>query len=158
MPSQSPRHAASRRLIAVATAVAISGAGIQTASGQDQLSSFNISNITDLHGYIIPSGSQPGAEKLQCAVENADDGRPQHFLASGDSIGGSPFDSAILNDEPTLKVLSEMELVATAVENHEFDKGYGDVTGRVEELTDFPLLGANVEGNPVLEPYHIEEI
>lgn len=46
-----------------------------------------------------------------------------------------------------------MGLDYSAVGNHEFDKGYADLSGRVADLADFDYLGANVEGeNPDLAP------
>ena len=74
-------------------------------------------------------------------------------MSSGDNIGGSPFQSSILGDEPTLEALNQMGLDYSAVGNHEFDKGYADLSGRVADLADFDYLGANVEGeNPDLAP------
>ncbi len=52
-----------------------------------------------------------------------------------------------------------MGLQASAVGNHEFDRGFDDLTGRVgvdgTGLADFPYLGANVyeNGQPALPEY-----
>ncbi|WP_353080896.1 bifunctional metallophosphatase/5'-nucleotidase [Tessaracoccus lapidicaptus] len=66
------------------------------------------------------------------------------LLSSGDNIGASTFDSMILDDTPTLDVLNAIGLDASAVGNHEFDKGWSDLSGRVVPQSDFPYLGANV--------------
>ena len=137
-----------RRMIAIATAVAASAAGIQSVAAQTTVSQFSIANITDLHGYVTPAGNHPGALKLECTLAAATGDLPQHFVSSGDSIGGSPFSSSSLNDEPTLEALNQLGLVASAVGNHEFDRGYDDLTGRVDTLANFPYLGANVDGDP----------
>lgn len=83
----------------------------------------------------------------------------QAFVSSGDNIGGSPFQSSILGDEPTLEALNQMGLDYSAVGNHEFDKGHADLSSRVADLADFDYLGANVEGeNPDLAPYGISHL
>ena len=53
------------------------------------------------------------------------------MLGAGDLIGASLFNSAVQNDQPTIDVLNELCLNASSVGNHEFDKGYADLTGRV---------------------------
>ncbi|MGP6174238.1 bifunctional metallophosphatase/5'-nucleotidase [Corynebacterium sp. A21] len=148
-----------RRSVAAATVAAVSVFGVSLAHAQEDLAQFNITNITDFHGYISPSGAHPGAAMLKCAVDAAAGDRPQSFVSSGDNIGGTPFASSILGDEPTLEALNQMGLDFSAVGNHEFDKGYADLTGRVAEKADFEYLGANVEGGtPALAPYGISEL
>ena len=87
------------------------------------------------------------------------------LLSAGDNIGASLFASAYNDDKPTIDVLNALEVDATAVGNHEFDKGWpwykshvvdGGATapdGTPYPAADFPTLGANVldaSGNPVL--------
>lgn len=148
-----------RQVVAAATVAAVSVSGVAIAHAQENIGQFNITNITDFHGYIAPAAAHPGAAMLKCAVDRAAGELPQAFVSSGDNIGGTPFSSAILDDEPTIAALNEMGLDFSAVGNHEFDKGYADVTGRVTDLADFPLLGANVEGgSPELAPYGLAEL
>ncbi|MFJ8583018.1 5'-nucleotidase C-terminal domain-containing protein, partial [Micromonospora sp. NPDC093277] len=82
------------------------------------------------------------------------------FISAGDNIGASTFVSAIDGDNPTLDALNSMGLVASAVGNHEFDKGMADLTGRVSDRADFPYLGANVyRGNErALPAYSVSTI
>ena len=49
---------------------------------------------------------------------------------AGDNIGASLFASAVQKDQPTIDVLNALELNASAVGNHEFDKGWPDLTDR----------------------------
>ena len=49
------------------------------------------------------------------------------FVAAGDLIGASPLLSALFHDEPTIESLSVMGLEASAVGNHEFDKGAAEL-------------------------------
>jgi 5'-nucleotidase len=84
------------------------------------------------------------------------------FVSSGDNIGASLFASSYFQDTPTLDVLNALELQASAVGNHEFDKGFSDLTGRVKSEADFPYLGANVyqrgTKTPVLPEYDTVEV
>lgn len=69
----------------------------------------------------IPAG---GAEHLATAVRELRAKNPNHiFVAAGDLVGASPFLSALFHDEPTIEALGLMGLEASAVGNHEFDRG-----------------------------------
>ena len=76
------------------------------------------------------------------------------LISSGDNIGASVFDSFILDDEPTLEILNAAALDVSTVGNHEFDRGFGDLSGRVNDLSSFPYLAANVysSGTTVAAP------
>lgn len=68
------------------------------------------------------------------------------LLSAGDNIGGSTFVSASQDDQPTLDILKAAQVDGAAAGNHEFDKGWSDLKGRViPEVQDvFPYLAANV--------------
>jgi 5'-nucleotidase len=69
-----------------------------------------------------------GAEYLATAVRELRAKNPNHiFVAAGDVIGASPLTSALFNDEPTIEAMSLMGLEASAVGNHEFDKGSAEL-------------------------------
>ena len=69
----------------------------------------------------VPAG---GAEHLATAVQQMRASNPNHiFVAAGDLVGATPLLSALFKDEPTIESLSLMGLEASAVGNHEFDKG-----------------------------------
>jgi 5'-nucleotidase len=69
----------------------------------------------------VPAG---GAEHLATAVAELRAAHPNHiFVAAGDLIGATPLLSALFRDEPTIESLTLMGLEASAVGNHEFDKG-----------------------------------
>ena len=69
-----------------------------------------------------------GAEQLATAVAELRAANPNHiFVAAGDLIGASPLLSALFHDEPTVEALSAMGLEASAVGNHEFDKGANEL-------------------------------
>lgn len=106
--------------------------------------------INDFHGRLEspttgPNGPVGGAAQLAGLVGQLRGQNPNTlFLSAGDNIGASTFISAIDQDNPTLDALNLMGLDASAVGNHEFDKGMADLTDRVIPRADFAYLGANV--------------
>lgn len=101
----------------------------------------NILSYNDFHGRIL------SADLFFSIVEQQriDHGEDNVLTISvGDDIGGSIFESMIDQDNPTLDILNAIELDVQAVGNHEFDKGWADLSGRVANRTDFNHLGANV--------------
>lgn len=101
--------------------------------------------INDLHGHLrpppggirlrdpqnptktvdVPAG---GVEHLASALREARAKNPNHvFVAAGDLVGASPLLSALFHDEPTVEVLGRLDLAASAVGNHEFDRGAAEL-------------------------------
>nr|WP_307858304.1 ExeM/NucH family extracellular endonuclease [Cellulomonas fulva] len=116
-------------------------------------------NINDFHGRIDANTVRfAGTVEQQRAAATG----PVAFLSAGDNIGASLFASATQDDQPTIDVLNALDLSASAVGNHEFDKGFADLRDRVigaegDENAGWDYLGANVyqEGTttPVLPEY-----
>ena len=120
-------------------------------------------NFNDFHGRLAEDrpdtvGVVGEIERLRA---DAGDGNSL-LLSAGDNIGGSLFPSFSQDDDPAIELLNAIELDASAVGNHEFDRGYDDLRQRIDgggERTQagFPYLGANVYGagtqDPVLEEY-----
>src|SRR5438552_2317557 len=115
--------------------------GAQTAAAVD----LRILAINDFHGNLrpppggiriadpadktkniaVPAG---GAEHMASLVKQLREGHKNTiFVAAGDLIGASPFLSAMFHDEPTIESLSMMGLDISAVGNHEFDEGKGEL-------------------------------
>ncbi|ROT27950.1 ExeM/NucH family extracellular endonuclease [Micromonospora sp. HM5-17] len=124
--------------------------GIDTDADPSGPVELQLLSINDFHGRLespTTVGGQPvgGAAQLAGLVEQLRAENPNTvFVSGGDNIGASTFISAIDGDNPTIDALNAMGLAASAVGNHEFDKGIADLTGRVADRADFPLLGANV--------------
>lgn len=113
-----------------------------TASGPVKV---RVLAINDFHGNLKPplggiriqdpagsgrlvSVDAGGAEHLATAVAALRAVNPNHaFVAAGDLIGASPLLSALFRDEPTIEALGLMGLEASAVGNHEFDKGLAEL-------------------------------
>ena len=66
------------------------------------------------------------------------------FVAAGDLIGASTFESFIQQDEPTIDALNEAGLDVSAVGNHELDQGFDDLNDRVQDLADWEYIVANL--------------
>lgn len=126
-----------------------------------------ILGINDFHGRLVPDSfsGNAGAAVLAGAVHDLETTYPDTvFAAAGDLIGASTFESFVAKDKPTIDVLNAMDLDVSAVGNHEFDKGYADLTDRVMSPYDavtnpyggatWQYLGANVRdaatGDPAL--------
>lgn len=77
-----------------------------------------IFGFNDFHGRIL------AADKLftpVAAARTADGADNVALLSIGDNIGGSTFESASQDDNPTVQILNTIGIDASAVGNHEFD-------------------------------------
>ncbi|NVE95173.1 bifunctional metallophosphatase/5'-nucleotidase [Altererythrobacter lutimaris] len=145
--------------------------------------------LNDFHGNIEPvsrariaeTGQEPkriaagGAAYLAAAVSEARQ-QAEHSLviAAGDLIGASPLASSYFLDEPAIGAMNRLGLDFNAVGNHEFDRGWEELTriqeGGCEKHTlrepcgvekpypgaDFQFLAANVvmpDGNTLFSAY-----
>lgn len=117
-------------------------------------------NINDFHGRIDANTTKFATTVEQLRAEKGEENTL--FLSAGDNIGASLFASSIQDDQPTIDVLDALELAGSAVGNHEFDKGFADLTGRVTDAADFDYLGANVyekgTTTPALPEYATYEV
>lgn len=110
--------------------------------------------FNDFHGRIYDDSrplNQAGgylAGRLFTPVERARAAQGEDnvlLISSGDNIGASTFVSMVADDLPTLDVLNAAGIEASTVGNHEFDKGWTDLAGRVvPKASGFDYLGANV--------------
>jgi 5'-nucleotidase len=131
--------------------------GIDVPTANDDRT-LNLLNINDFHGRVDNNtvGFAATVEKLRSGLGDAN----TLFMSAGDNIGASLFASSTAGDIPTIDVLNALEL-KSSVGNHEFDKGYADLTGRVDEATDWSYLGANVfkaDGSRALQPFDTFEV
>lgn len=160
------------RLLAATTVTSLALTGVSVASAQEDADtvSISITNFTDFHGWLAADDlskvedddyKRMGAANLAALMDYVgQDDDHQLRTTSGDNVGGSAPISALAQDEPTLEALNAMGIDASAVGNHEFDKGQDDLVGRIIPRSDYPILGANVldaSGEPFLDPYKIQE-
>lgn len=132
-----------------------------------------ILTINDFHGRLVPeSNGVAGAAVLAGAVSKFRQQNPNTlFVSAGDNIGASAFESFIDADTPTIDALRTAGLDVSAVGNHEFDRGFADLTDRVipgyegdenaDAFSDL-ALGANVfvkgTDEHALKPYTIKDV
>ncbi len=118
--------------------------------------SLTLLGINDFHGRI-DENTVAFAGTVEQARASAEG--PVLFLSAGDNIGASLFASSVAADQPTIDVLNALDLDASAVGNHEFDRGFDDLAGRVSDASAYPQLGANVylagTDTPALPEYAI---
>lgn len=138
----------------------------QGAGGVGPLIDIQLLGINDFHGRLEadPAQNIAGAAVLAGAVNELRTQNPNTvFLSAGDNVGGTPFTSFIVQDEPTIRALTAAGLDVSAVGNHEFDRGYVDLADRIIPSYGSPALalGANVRfkdtGAPALPEYAIVE-
>ncbi|EGR92662.1 bifunctional metallophosphatase/5'-nucleotidase [Cutibacterium namnetense] len=115
-----------------------SGTRAASCNGDKNIDVFN---FNDFHGRIAT-----GTNLFTPVVEarNANGNDKVLLLNAGDNVGGSTFESGSLNDEPTIDMLNAAGVEANGVGNHEFDKGWQDLAGRIVPHINSPYLGANV--------------
>lgn len=105
-------------------------------------STVSVFTYNDFHGRLA------NAAALFTPVEKARASQGDEnvaLISSGDDIGGSTFESMADDDNPTLKVMAAAKLTTRTVGNHEFDKGWADLAGRVNSaVLGVDQLGANV--------------
>ena len=138
--------------------------GLAAGTAAAESTTLTLLNINDFHGRIGPAGNGDtvafaGTVEEQRALAGEDS---TLFLSAGDNVGASLFASGIQQDQPTIDVLNVLGLQASAVGNHEFDKGFDDLVDRVVPEFDAAYLGANVytkgTTEPAMQEYEIFEV
>ena len=135
------RRAGGRPGVAIGTALCVvltalvapniaGAAGAVPFSGEDPATgtrTVTIADITDFHGHI-----EHGAD-VAAAFTLADSHNPDNMVpvSTGDLVGGSPYESAVKQDKPTLDMAKVWGLTVSAVGNHEFDRSVVDFNNRV---------------------------
>lgn len=135
------RRAGGRPGVAIGTALCVvltalvapniaGAAGAVPFSGEDPATgtrTVTIADITDFHGHI-----EHGAD-VAAAFTLADSHNPDNMVpvSTGDLVGGSPYESAVKQDKPTLDMAKVWGPTVSAVGNHEFDRSVADFNNRV---------------------------
>ena len=169
---------------------ATSLSGVANAESQDTVS-VRLLAFNDLHGSLRPpegvrseirqaDGSLTpagGAAYLAAYVTQLRSQATNSLLYSvGDNWGSSALESAMFNDEPTVELLNRMKIDASAIGNHELDKGLAEFRrmqsggcSTVDACTfspsfggaNFPLMAANMtytNGTPATLPFTVNMV
>lgn len=120
--------------------------------------------INDFHGSIEPSksgnppGTYGGIAYLANTLRKLRAQKPSLLLSAGDMMGAYPHPLVGREREKeVIELMNVMQFDAMVVGNHEFECGIKNLEKRILEAK-FPILGANVEGLPLLKPYVVKEI
>lgn len=148
----------------MAAFVSLSAGGWVARSQQSPNAAARITlfSLTDFHGHI------ENGPAVAAAWSRAKGHNPSGSLmvSDGDFVGGSPYDSAALNDEPALAMARAWGMSISAMGNHELDRGVDDFNGRVADPSNgIAWVSANVEATDQsanrlsrLRPYAIRVI
>lgn len=164
MTSRSTR--ALRFVSAVGAAAIAFGASLAAtpAAFADEASTvkLNLVNINDFHGRISKD-----TKSFAAKVANLTSQPNSLFLSAGDNVGASLYASSSAQDQPTIDVLNALGLKASAVGNHEFDRGASDLDNRIigpdnARNAKWDYLGANVykkgTKTPAYKEYSIQNV
>jgi 2',3'-cyclic-nucleotide 2'-phosphodiesterase / 3'-nucleotidase / 5'-nucleotidase len=150
----------------------------------DQNVHVQLLGINDLHGQLDTvrtvknsageiTAKMGSIEYLAAYLKQREQTNPNTLmLHAGDAVGASAPVSALLQDEPTIRILNELGFDAGTIGNHEFDEGVTEMMRLIDggahpktgvfEGANFPYVAANVEykdtGKLLLEPYTIQEV
>lgn len=155
------RCAAAFGVAALSAAAALTAAPVTVNAAPVTIT---ILNINDFHGRIDPNNMLTTKWATTIEAQRVID--PDALLLSaGDNVGASLFNSAVAGDQPTIDVLNALQLDASAVGNHEFDKGFDDLTNRIINggtNAKWAYLGANVylkgTTTPALPEYFVKTV
>jgi 5'-nucleotidase / UDP-sugar diphosphatase len=118
--------------------------------------------VNDFHGFAEsyqPVGSPEklgGIANLAGEVNRLRMERPTLLLAAGDMIQGHPW-ANLFEGKSSIEVMNAMDFSAMVLGNHEFDFGQKILSKRMQDAR-FPILAANIQGMPGLQPYVLKNI
>ncbi|MCP2164421.1 bifunctional metallophosphatase/5'-nucleotidase [Goodfellowiella coeruleoviolacea] len=130
--------------LAALTTAAVTAAPASAQPKQPAQSTTDVRLIAfnDLHGNLEPPSGSSGrvtlsdgstvnaggaaylathVKRLRAQAKNS------VVLSTGDNVGASPTVSALFHDEPTIDLLNQLGVTASAVGNHELDEGYQEL-------------------------------
>ena len=165
----------------------LSSVSTENTEVSNETTDLQLLTFNDLHGQIDETKYGGGIANLSGALkdlqkEAKDNDKNVLTMSAGDQVGGSPAISALLQDQPTLEMMEEMNVDIVTTGNHEYDEGikelerlivggthssglawngtsYEWITANVVAKRDITFAGRNVKANePIMEPYTIREI
>ena len=159
-----PASRSGRRLALATTSTGLIAAPLAVVAtatpAQAVETTINLLAINDFHGRM--NLGSDSTVKFAGTVAQLETPGNTLIVGAGDMIGATDFESGIQDDAPTIDVLNAIGLDASAVGNHEFDKGFADLKGRVQDRANWEYLGANVYNKgtttPALAEYYVQEI
>lgn len=130
---------------------------------ESTMNEINIITLNDFHGNLMESGKNIGMVKMVGYINGLKASNPNTMVVSaGDNYQGSAL-SNLTYGAPVNDMFKALDVVASAVGNHEFDWG-SDRIANWGKQGGFPFLAANIcdktTGEPVswAKPYIIREV
>lgn len=133
---------------------------------ESNLKEIQVISFNDFHGALVPTDSTDkniGAAKLTQAIKDEIEKNPNTLVVSaGDNYNGTAL-SNLLYGKPVSDFLRNIDIVASAVGNHEFDWGLDKIPEWAKDMN-APFVAANIyeraTDTPVdwAEPFIIEEV
>ncbi|ROP44066.1 MULTISPECIES: bifunctional UDP-sugar hydrolase/5'-nucleotidase [unclassified Rathayibacter] len=154
MRSTTPGRRGLTRLLSVTAVSAVAGAallGAAPAMAADERV-IDVYTMNDFHGRLEATAgssvaqSTAGAASIASAFSTLKAENPANsiLVSAGDNVGASTFTSLVQDDNPTIDALNEIGLSATAVGNHELDKGREDLDERIIPRSDYEYISSNL--------------
>ena len=108
-------------------------------------------SINDFHGNVSNSGKNPGLAKIATYLKQKIAANPYtYFLSSGDHFQGTAI-SNLTKGTVVNKILDEMNILASAIGNHEFDWG-SDLIPQWAKDGKYVYLASNIEVDAAAKP------
>ncbi|QWL31524.1 bifunctional metallophosphatase/5'-nucleotidase [Rathayibacter toxicus] len=154
MRSPAPQRSGLSRVFSAAAVAAVAGAALLASvpAVAAEKTVIDVYTMNDFHGRLEATAgpsiaqSTAGAASLASAFATLKEHNPEHsiLVSAGDNVGASTFTSAAQDDLPTIDALNEIGLSATAIGNHEFDKGRKDLDERIIPHANYRHISANL--------------
>ena len=142
------------RTLSVTAVGAVAGAALLGAAPAmaAEATVIDVYTMNDFHGRLEAtagasvSQSTAGAASIASAFSTLKSENPENsiLVSAGDNVGASTFTSLVQDDNPTIDALNEIGLSATAVGNHELDRGREDLDDRIIPRADYEHISANL--------------
>lgn len=127
-----------------------------------------IFHINDMHNHTVDPSSSKGdtnrlaqiSKKYKNAVSSASSNEIILFVTAGDDHTGNVldelrgFDNDSFVTDSAYEMYSKLGIVATAMGNHELDKGAALLKRSIEECAKMPVLSANISSSKYLTNEH----
>ena len=117
--------------------------GTCDACGITVIVELNFFVINDFHGKMSDSDTQPGADELSLYLKSLVASNPNSILLSTGDMWQGGAESNLTKGLLVTEWMNELDFVAMALGNHEYDWGEEYII-RNDELAEFPLLAINV--------------
>lgn len=105
---------------------------------------FEIYSVSDLHGHVLRTASDPGIAQLATFLKTQTDNHKERtLLLSGGDMSRNSLEGLLTQGAVVLEAFNAMDFDASVVGNHEFYWGLPALKQQAK-LAKFPLLAANI--------------